>query len=163
MPELSLCDTPGFMVGPDSEKTAAVRRGSRLFVTAANLAVPLFAVVVRKGYGLGAQAMTGGDFSASAFTVAWPTAEFGPMGIEGAVRLGFRKELDAAPDEAARQALFEKLTAGMYETGKAVSVAEVDEIDAVIDPAETRAWIVRGLKACEGRPKPAKRPFVDVW
>ncbi|WP_304178166.1 carboxyl transferase domain-containing protein [Phenylobacterium aquaticum] len=162
IPVVSLCDTPGFMVGPDSEKTAAIRRGSRLFVTAAGLSVPLFAVVLRKGYGLGAQAMTGGDFSASAFTIAWPTAEFGPMGLEGAVRLGYRKELEAETDPAAREALFQKLVGRMYETGKAISVAQVNEIDAVIDPAETRAWLVRGLKSCPP-PVPGRRSFVDVW
>jgi acetyl/propionyl-CoA carboxylase alpha subunit/acetyl-CoA carboxylase carboxyltransferase component len=165
VPVLSLCDTPGFMVGPQSETTAAVRRGSRLFVTATSLTVPLFTVVLRKGYGLGAQAMAGGDFSAPAMMVAWPTAEFGPMGLEGAVRLGYRKELEAEPDPAARQALFEKLVGRMYEVGKALSVASVVEIDAVIDPAETRAWLVRGLKACPVPPGRAgkKRPFVDVW
>lgn len=165
VPVLSLCDTPGFMVGPASETTAAVRRGSRLFVTATSLSVPFFTVVLRKGYGLGAQAMAAGDFSAPAMTVAWPTAEFGPMGLEGAVRLGYRKELEAQPDEAARKALFEKLVGRMYETGKALSVASVVEIDAVIDPAETRAWLLRGLKACPVPPKVAgkKRPFIDTW
>jgi acetyl-CoA carboxylase carboxyltransferase component/biotin carboxylase len=169
VPVVSLCDTPGFMVGPASEETAAVRRGSRLFVTAASLSVPLIAVVLRKGYGLGAQAMTGGDFSAAAMTLAWPTAEFGPMGLEGAVRLGYRKELEAETDPAAQKALFEKLVARMYETGKALSVAQVAEIDAVIDPAETRAWIVQGLKACGAeagprwREKPQRRPFIDTW
>lgn len=165
VPVLSLCDTPGFMVGPHSETTAAVRRGSRLFVTATSLTVPLFTLVLRKGYGLGAQAMAGGDFSAPAMMAAWPTGEFGPMGLEGAVRLGYRKELEAEQDPAARQALFEKLVGKMYENGKALSVASVVEIDAVIDPAETRAWLVRGLKACPVPPKSAgkKRPFVDVW
>ena len=165
VPVLSLCDTPGFMVGPASETTAAVRRGSRLMVTATSLTVPLFTVVLRKGYGLGAQAMAGGDFSAPAMTIAWPTAEFGPMGLEGAVRLGYKKELDAQPDEAAKKALFEKLVGRMYETGKALSVASVVEIDAVIDPAATRAWLVRGLKACPVPPRAPgkKRPFVDTW
>jgi len=165
VPVLSLCDTPGFMVGPQSEETAAVRRGSRMFVTAASLSVPFITVVTRKGYGLGAQAMAAGDFSAPAMTLAWPTAEFGPMGLEGAVRLGYRKELEAETDLAARQALFEKLVGRMYEAGKALSVASVLEIDAVIDPAETRSWIVRALKACPIPPSPAgkRRPFVDVW
>lgn len=169
VPVVSLCDTPGFMVGPASEETAAVRRGSRLFVTAASLSVPLIAVVLRKGYGLGAQAMTGGDFSAAAMTLAWPTAEFGPMGLEGAVRLGYRKELEAETDPVAQKALFEKLVARMYETGKALSVAQVAEIDAVIDPAETRAWIIQGIKACGAdagprwREKPQRRPFIDTW
>ncbi|MDB5447140.1 MAG: biotin carboxylase, partial [Phenylobacterium sp.] len=165
LPVLSLCDTPGFMVGPHSETTAAVRRGSRLFVTAATLSVPFFTVVLRKGYGLGAQAMAAGDFSASAFTISWPTGEFGPMGLEGAVRLGYRKELEAETDPAAREALYQALVARMYETGKAVNVARMTEIDAVIDPAETRGWIVRGLNAAGATPPRAgrKRPFVDVW
>ncbi len=165
VPILSLCDTPGFMVGPQSETTAAVRRGSRLVVTAASLTVPFFTVVIRKAYGLGAQAMAGGDFSAPALTLAWPTAEFGPMGFEGAVRLGYRKELEAEADPRKRQALFEKLVGRMYEAGKALSVASVVEIDAVIDPAETRAWILRGLKACPvpSRGGGKRRPFVDVW
>ena len=163
VPILSLCDTPGFMVGPDSEKTAAVRRGSRMFVAAGALGVPLFTVVLRKGYGLGAQAMAGGDFSAAAMMLAWPTAEFGPMGLEGAVRLGYRKELDAEPDPAARQAMFEKRLARMYQQGMAMAVAEVLEIDAVIDPSETRSWLVRGLKACPIDRSRARRGFVDVW
>ncbi|MDZ4370406.1 MAG: carboxyl transferase domain-containing protein [Phenylobacterium sp.] len=162
VPIVSLCDTPGFMVGPDSEKTAAIRRGSRLFVTSAALSVPLFAVVLRKGYGLGAQAMTAGDFSASAFTIAWPTAEFGPMGLEGAVRLGYRKELEAEADPVARQALFNKLVGRMYQTGKAISVAQVCEITAVIDPFETRDWLLRGL-AATGAPQRSARNFIDVW
>ncbi len=115
--------------------------------------------------GLGAQAMAAGDFSAPAMTLAWPTAEFGPMGLEGAVRLGYRKELEGEPDPASRQVLFEKLVGRMYDAGKALSVASVVEVDAVIDPAETRSWILRGLKACPvpdfaGR---KRRPFVDVW
>ena len=163
VPILSLCDTPGFMVGPDSEKMAAVRRGSRLFVTSAALSVPLFAVVLRKGYGLGAQAMTGGDFSAPAFTVAWPTAEFGPMGLEGAVRLGYRKELEAELDPVAREALFQKLVGRMYQTGKAISVAQVCEITAVIDPADTRDWLTRGLNATGAAIRRSGRSFIDVW
>ena len=162
LPVVSLCDTPGFMVGPDSEKTAAVRRGARLIVASANLSVPLFTVIVRKGYGLGAQAMAGGSFHEPFFTIAWPTAEMGPMGLEGAVVLGFRKELEAAPDEAARKRLYDDLVAGMYRKGKGVSVASGFEIDAVIDPAETRAWLVRGLKAA-GRRGRRRQRYVDVW
>ena len=162
LPVISLCDTPGFMVGPDSEKTAAVRRGSRLILATANLNVPLFTVVVRKGYGLGAQAMAGGSFHEPFFAVAWPTAEMGPMGLEGAVVLGFRKELEAAPDAAARKVLYDKLVAGMYAKGKGVSVASTFEIDAVIDPAETRAWLVRGLRAA-GRRTQRRQRYVDVW
>ncbi len=165
VPVLSLCDTPGFMVGPESERTAAVRRGSRLFVAAATLSVPLLTVVLRKGYGLGAQAMAGGDLSASSMVCAWPTGEFGPMGLEGAVRLGFRKELEAEADLAARDALFRKLVDNMYQKGKAETVAEVVEIDAVIDPADTRRWLVKSLIACGSAPARTgkKRPFVDVW
>jgi acetyl-CoA carboxylase carboxyltransferase component len=162
VPIVSLCDTPGFMVGPDSERTAAVRRGSRLIMASANLTVPLFTVVTRKGYGLGAQAMAGGSFHRPLLAVAWPTAEFGPMGLEGAVNLGFRKELDAEPDPASRQALFDRLLARMYAQGKAVSVASFLEVDAVIDPAETRAWLLRALKAAGPRRR-APRGWVDVW
>ena len=162
LPVLSLCDTPGFMVGPDSEKTAAVRRGSRLILASANLTVPLIAVTLRKGYGLGAQAMVGGSFHRPFLMLAWPTAEFGPMGLEGAVNLGFRKELEAQTDPVARQALFDQLLAKMYQAGKAVNVASQLEVDAVIDPAETRQWITKALRAC-GKRTPRSRPMVDVW
>jgi acetyl-CoA carboxylase carboxyltransferase component/biotin carboxylase len=162
LPVVSLCDTPGFMVGPDSEKTAAVRRGSRLIIASANLSVPLFTVVTRKGYGLGAQAMAGGSFHRPMLSVAWPTGEFGPMGLEGAVNLGFRKELEAEIDEGARKALFETLLARMYAQGKAVSVASFMEIDAVIDPADTRRWLLRALAAA-GPIERAPRRYVDVW
>ena len=162
LPVVSLCDTPGFMVGPESEKTAAVRRGSRLIVASANLSVPLFTVIVRKGYGLGAQAMAGGSLHQPFFTIAWPTAELGPMGLEGAVELGFRKELEAEPDADSRKALFEKLLAGMYEKGKAISVAGAFEVDAVVDPAETRGWLLRVLRSSGGRSK-RRRRIVDVW
>jgi acetyl/propionyl-CoA carboxylase alpha subunit/acetyl-CoA carboxylase carboxyltransferase component len=165
VPILSLCDTPGFMVGPESETTAAVRRGSRMFVTATSVTVPIITVVLRKAYGLGAQAMAGGDLSASALIAAWPTGEFGPMGLEGAVRLGYRKELEAETDPAAQTALFESLLARMYAAGKAERVAEAIEIDAVIDPVDTRGFILRTLAGC-GPAAPRngkKRPFVDVW
>ncbi len=162
IPIVSLCDTPGFMVGPDSEKTAAVRRGSRLILASANLTVPLFTVVTRKGYGLGAQAMAGGSFHRPLMSIAWPTAEFGPMGLEGAVNLGYRKELDAELDPQARQALFEKLLARMYAQGKAVTVGAYLEVDAVIDPAETRQYLIRGLRAA-GPKRRAQRAYVDVW
>ncbi len=162
VPVISLCDTPGFMVGPESEKTAAVRRGSRLIMAAANLSVPLFTIIVRKGYGLGAQAMAGGSFHQPFFTIAWPTAEMGPMGLEGAVELGFSKELEAAPNAHERNSLYEQLLARMYEKGKAVSVATAFEVDAVIDPAETRAWLVRGRRSAGKRTKQRRR-FVDVW
>ena len=163
LPLLSLCDTPGFMVGPDAEKTAPVRHGSRMFVTAGAMQVPIFSIVLRKGYGLGAQAMTGGTFPASFFTIAWPTGEFGGMGLEGAVRLGYRKELEAETDPAAQKALFDQLVAKSYERGKAVNVAQVLEIDAVIDPVESRAWIVRGLKSRAPREAGGRRRFIDTW
>jgi acetyl-CoA carboxylase carboxyltransferase component len=137
LPVVSLCDTPGFMVGPEAEKTALVRHVCRMFVTAASLTIPYFTVVLRKGYGLGAQAMAGGGFHAQCFTVSWPTGEFGGMGLEGAVRLGFRKELEAAEDAAERESLFRSMVAKYYETGKATNIASVLEIDQVIDPIET--------------------------
>ena len=165
IPLLSLCDTPGFMVGPEAEKQATVRHVSRMFVTAASLQVPYFTVVLRKGYGLGAMAMAAGSFHESLFTIAWPSGEFGAMGLEGAVRLGFAKELAAQPDAAARQALFDKLVAKAYQQGKALNMASFLEIDAVIDPQETRSWLLRGLAAAPPATIRAgkKRPFVDSW
>jgi acetyl/propionyl-CoA carboxylase alpha subunit/acetyl-CoA carboxylase carboxyltransferase component len=165
LPIVSLCDTPGFMVGPEAEKTAIVRHVSRMFVTGASLTVPLFGIVLRKGYGLGAQSMIGGGFHASFFTAAWPTGEFGGMGLEGYVRLGFRKEMEAIADPAEREAYYRNKVAELYANGKAVSIASVFEIDNVIDPAETRRWIMAGLRTV---PKPAprtekKRPCIDTW
>ena len=162
LPVLSLIDTPGFMVGPDSEAAAAVRKTSRLFVNGARLGTPMFAVVLRKAYGLGAQAMAGGSTQAPVFCAAWPTGEFGGMGLEGAVRLGYRRELEALTDEAERKALFDKLLGNLYAAGKATNVASMLEIDAVIDPADTRRWIIEGLKSCKTRRAPARR-FVDGW
>ncbi|MCU9951079.1 carboxyl transferase domain-containing protein [Pseudomonas sp. PDM13] len=165
IPMVSLCDTPGFMVGPESEKHATVRHVSRMFVAAASLSVPFFTVVLRKGYGLGAQAMAAGSFHSSMFTIAWPSGEFGAMGLEGAVRLGFAKELAAMENLEERQKLFDKMVAKAYQNGKAINMASFLEIDAVIDPEETRAWLLRGLNTA---PKPTpregrKRPFVDTW
>jgi acetyl-CoA carboxylase carboxyltransferase component len=165
LPILSLCDTPGFMVGPDVEKTAQVRHVSRMFVTAASLTVPVFAVVLRKGYGLGAQAMTGGSFHAPVFNIAWPTGEFGGMGLEGAVRLGFKKELETIENPVAREAEFNKRVARSYEIGKAVNMAAHLEIDGVIDPLETRRWVLRGLKSMPPRTgtETPRKPFIDTW
>jgi acetyl/propionyl-CoA carboxylase alpha subunit/acetyl-CoA carboxylase carboxyltransferase component len=146
LPVLSLCDTPGFMVGPEIEAQGQVRKACRLFIAGAQLSVPLFSVVVRKAYGLGAQAMVGGCFHSPFFSVAWPTGEFGAMGLEGAVRLGFRRELEAIEDEAERAAYFDAKLQSLYDEGKALTVAEFMEIDDVIDPAETRDWILRGLE-----------------
>ena len=142
---ISLCDTPGFMVGPEAEKTATVRRFGAMFIAGARLTVPLCAVVLRKGYGLGAMAMAGGDLKAPLLCVAWPTGEFGGMGLEGAVRLGFRKELDAIADPAARQERYEQLVGEYYEKGKALSTAAAFEIDDVIDPAKTRDVLIATL------------------
>ncbi len=165
IPLISLCDTPGFMVGPEAEKTAQVRHFSRLFVCAANMSIPLFSIVLRKGYGLGAMAMTGGGFHAGVFTMAWPTGEFGAMGLEGAVRLGFKKELAAIEDPAAQKALFDKLVAKAYELGKATNMASSLEIDEVIDPADTRKCILQGLKAsAPAEPRVGKKlKFIDTW
>jgi acetyl-CoA carboxylase carboxyltransferase component len=147
LPLLSLTDTPGFMVGPDSEVQGAVRRMSSLFLAGAGMSVPIVAIFLRKGYGLGAMAMTGGSFVNPVCAASWPTGEFGGMGLEGAVRLGFKKELDAVTDPAEREALFQQLLARMYELGKASEAAAYLEIDAVIDPADTRAVILRALAA----------------
>ncbi|RZB15481.1 carbamoyl-phosphate synthase large subunit [Streptomyces sp. F001] len=164
LPVVSLCDTPGFMVGPDAETTATVRHFSRLFVAGANLSVPVFSVVLRKGYGLGAQAMAGGSFRNPVAMVAWPTGEIGGMGLEGAVRLGYRRELDAIGDSEARQQAFDELLAEQYAKGKAVNAATVFELDDVIDPAETRRWITNAFTPYAARPFDGRRrSFVDTW
>ena len=165
IPLVSLCDTPGFMVGPHAEESAQVRHFSRLFVTAASVTIPWVTVVLRKGYGLGAQAMAGGSFHAKDLIVAWPTGEFGGMGLEGAVRLGFKKELDAAGTPQMRQELEDRLIAAAYIRGSALSMASHTEIDDVIDPADTLRRILGVLAACP-TPLPRtvkKRPMVDSW
>ncbi len=165
LPILFLCDTPGIMVGPEVEKTALVRHASRMFLTGASLSVPFFTIVLRKGYGLGAQAMAGGSFKAPIFCVAWPTGEFGGMGLEGAVKLGYRNELEAVADPAERRALFQEMVDRMYQHGKAVSIASAFEIDDVIDPADSRRWIVRALDSLPPAPPRTvkKRPCIDAW
>jgi len=165
VPILFLCDTPGIMVGPEVEKTALVRHAARMFVTAGSLTVPYFTIVLRKGYGLGAQAMAGGSFKAPIFCVSWPTGEFGGMGLEGAVKLGYRGELAALEQPEERRALFDQMVARMYQVGKAVNMSSVFEIDDVIDPADSRRWIARALASV---PAPAprtgkKRPCIDPW
>jgi acetyl-CoA carboxylase carboxyltransferase component len=159
---ITLCDTPGMMVGPDIEETALVRHCSRLFTTGANLSVPTITVVTRKAYGLGAQAMMGGSTKAPLACLAWPTGEFGGMGLEGAVRLGYRKELEAVADDAEREVLFQEMVDRMYEHGKAVNVASHFEIDDVIDPADTRRWITTLLDAAPSPPS-GRRPNIDTW
>jgi acetyl/propionyl-CoA carboxylase alpha subunit/acetyl-CoA carboxylase carboxyltransferase component len=165
LPVLSLCDTPGFMVGPEVETQAQVRHVSRMFVTAASMRVPMFTIVLRKGYGLGAQAMAGGSFHAPFFIVSWPTGEFGGMGLEGAVRLGYRREMEAIEDPKEREAFYEERVARSYENGKAINMASFLEIDEVIDPADTRKWILRGLKSVPAGVigVTGNRPFIDTW
>jgi acetyl-CoA carboxylase carboxyltransferase component len=170
LPIVTLVDTPGMMVGPDVEATALVRHCSRLFVTGANVSVPMVSVVTRKAYGLGAQAMMGGTTKAPIACLAWPTGEFGGMGLEGAVRLGYRKELEAVADDAEREVLFREMVDRMYAHGKAVSVASHFEIDDVIDPADTRRWITTILDAAPETHRaavdpmaPTRRPNIDTW
>ena len=165
IPLLFLCDTPGIMVGPEVEKTALVRHASRMFVTGSNISVPFFTIILRKGYGLGAQAMAGGSFKAPIFTVAWPTGEFGGMGLEGAVKLGYRNELAAVEDPVKRKELFDEMVDRMYRHGKAVNTASHFEIDDVIDPLDSRKWIVAGLRSTPPKPPRTgkKRPNVDTW
>jgi acetyl-CoA carboxylase carboxyltransferase component len=165
VPLLFLCDTPGIMVGPGAEETALVRHASRLFVTGASLSVPFGTIILRKGYGLGAQAMAGGSFKAPLFCVAWPTGEVGGMGLEGAVRLGYRNELAAIDDEAERERTFQTMVEAAYQHGKALNSASHFEIDDVIDPADSRRWITTMLASAPPPPsRPGKkRPVVDTW
>jgi acetyl-CoA carboxylase carboxyltransferase component len=165
IPILSLCDCPGIMVGPEIEKTAVVRHAGRMFVVGANVDVPLMTIVTRKAYGLGAQAMAGGSFNAPLFTVTWPTGEFGGMGLEGAVKLGYRKELQKIEDPQERKDTYEKMVADMYRRGKAVNMASHFELDDVIDPADSRMWISAALRSVPPAAprKHKKRPNVDTW
>jgi acetyl-CoA carboxylase carboxyltransferase component len=165
LPILFLCDTPGIMVGPEAEKTALVRHAARMFVTGASLSVPFFTIVLRKGYGLGAQLMAGGSFKVPVFLVGWPTAELGGMGLEGAVKLGFRKELAAIEDADERKQTFDKMVELAYDRGKGVNAASHFEFDDVIDPMRSRDFILAALRSA---PPPAprsgkKRPCVDTW
>ena len=171
IPVLVLCDTPGMMVGPEVEKTGLVRHCSRLFVTGANLTVPHLTIVLRKAYGLGAQAMAGGGFKEPLAAVAWPTGEFGGMGLEGQVKLGFRNELAAIDDAQARIARYEALVAAAYERGKALNAGMSFAVDDVIDPADSRRWITMAFDAAQSREPPGwrtrasgkKRRNVDTW
>ena len=162
LPLVSLVDTPGFMVGPGIEEQAQVRHVSRMFIAAAHLRVPFFSVVLRKGYGLGAMAMCAGGFHAPLFTIAWPSGEFGAMGLEGAVRLGYRKELDAQPEGPPRDALYQQLVDRQYQNGQALHMAQTLEIDAVIDPAQTRHWLARGLASSRSKSGPIAAS-IDTW
>jgi acetyl-CoA carboxylase carboxyltransferase component len=165
IPLLFLCDTPGIMVGPEAEKTALVRHSSRMFVIGANLRVPFFTIVLRKAYGLGALAMAGGSFKRSAFTVAWPTGEFGGMGLEGAVKLAYRNELAQINDATQRRARYDEMVKHMYERGKALSISTIFGVDDTIDPASSRAWLTSLLASIRVEPRIAgkKRPHIDTW
>jgi acetyl-CoA carboxylase carboxyltransferase component len=165
LPLLFLCDTPGIMVGPEVEKTGLVRHAARMFVNGANLTVPAFTIVLRKAYGLGAQAMAAGSFKAPVFAVAWPTGEFGGMGLEGAVKLGYRRELEAIEDADERERVFQEMVEQSYRRGKALNTASHFEIDDVIDPAESRKWVTAALRSLPAGPRRTgkKRPAVDTW
>jgi len=165
IPVLSLSDTPGNMVGPEAEKTGLIRHCSRLFVIGANLTVPIFSVILRKSYGLGAIAMTGGSYQAAMFCVSWPTGEFGGMGLEGSVKLGYRNELAAIEDPVARKAKFDEMVAAAYASGKAMARGSHPALDDVIDPADTRKWIMAGLKALPPVPPRTEKKlrWVDSW
>ncbi len=165
IPIVHLCDTPGIMVGPEVEKTGLVRHAARMFLTSSNLSVPYFTVITRKAYGLGQSAMAGGNLRFPYFYVAWPTGEFGPMGLEGQIKLGYRAELAAIEDPEARRVYYEKMVAELYEAGKAINRSTNYSVDDVIDPAETRHWVVN-LLASIRPPAPRdkkKRPMIDAW
>jgi acetyl-CoA carboxylase carboxyltransferase component len=164
IPMISLCDAPGFMVGPECEKTGMVRHSSRMFVAGATLKIPFFTIVLRKAYGLGAMAMAGGGLHESFFTVAWPTGEFGAMGLEGAVKLGFRKELEAETDPVNKQKLNDDLVNASYQKGKAITAASFLEFDEVIDPIDTRKWITTGLSTIDEKTYiHGTKQAVDTW
>ena len=161
LPIVSFIDTPGFMVGPEIETHAQVRHTARMFLAGAHLRVPVLGVVLRKGYGLGAMGVAAGGFHAPQALAAWPTGEFGGMGLEGAVRLGYKKELEAVPEGPEREALFEQLLQAYQERGSALNMASTLEIDAVIDPAQTREWLLKHLPL--GRVQAQVQAYVDAW
>jgi len=168
LPVVSLCDTPGFMVGPEAEKKATVRHFSRLFVVGGHMTVPMITVVLRKAYGLGAMGMAAGDLHNTAASVAWPTGEFGGMNLEGAVRIGARDTLNAIADSAERQQAYDEMLAAAYRQGSALNTAAHLEIDDVIDPADTRAVIAatllsRPVSTGEGWTNPNRRSGIDTW
>jgi acetyl-CoA carboxylase carboxyltransferase component len=163
LPIVTLVDTPGFMVGPESEKTAMLRRCSRLFVTGATLSVPVLMVVLRRAFGLGAQAMAGGDFHAPLLNVAWPTGEFGAMGVEGAVRLALRRELEKIEDAAEREQRVKDLVESVRSQSGAINMASFFEIDDVIDPAETRGRLAATLATVPLPTGGRRRTMVDSW
>ncbi len=161
---VNLCDTPGIMVGPEAEKSALVRHAARMFLVGCNIAVPYFTIILRKAYGLGAVAMAGGNFRAPYFTVSWPTGEFGPMGLEGQVKLGYRAELAAIADPEARRRYFEEMVAKSYADGKALARSTTFAIDDTIDPAETRRWLASLLASIRPTVRTGKkRAMIDAW
>jgi acetyl-CoA carboxylase carboxyltransferase component len=165
IPILSLIDTPGNMVGPEAEKTALIRHCGRMYLAGANITVPFFAVVLRKSYGLGALAMSTGSFDETFFTISWPTGEFAGMGLEGSVKLGRRAELAAITDLAQRKARYEELVADAYRWSRALNAATISEVDDVIDPVDTRRWLIMGLESAPPPPPRTgkKRAWVDAW
>lgn len=164
LPVLSLCDTPGFMVGPEHEQKALIRHASRLFVATAAVTVPILTLVLRKAYGLGAMAMAGGSFHQSFLTLAWPSGEFGAMGLEGAVKLGFKKELESSKNETEKNQRYAQLVAQEYEKGKAINAAETLEFDEVIDPIFTRKRLTKALKFCDNTSQNnTQKRYIDSW
>lgn len=164
LPILSLVDTPGFMVGLDVEAKAQVRHVCRMMLAGASLTVPFVSVTIRKGYGLGAQGMTAGGFHRPFFNFSWPSGEFGGMGLEGAVKLGYKKEMDAIADLGEREAYFQRQVAASYARGKAINMAQHLEIDGVIDPADTRRIVAQTLAQMPPRkPGWTVKPYIDAW
>jgi len=166
LPVITMMDCPGIMVGPDHERRALVRHSVRMFNAGANLTTAMFGVVIRKAYGLGVQAMCGASSLVPFFTVAWPTAEFAGMNLDGGVKLSSRRELMAIEDPEERKAAYDRKVAQAYEGARAInSGGNAYGIDDIIDPADTRAWIVRGLKSLPPLPvrTEKKRPYIDTW
>ncbi len=162
-PIISLCDTPGFMVGPDHEKLALVRKSSRLFLNAASLSIPIITIILRKAYGLGSMAMAGGNFHESYLTLSWQTGEFGPMGLEASIKLGFKKELDNTSNAKEREQLYKKLVDKAYNKGKAINAASTMEIDEVINPIETRERIALAIESLNSIESKTNINFIDSW
>jgi acetyl/propionyl-CoA carboxylase alpha subunit len=163
LPVVSLCDCPGIMVGPAADNGGLVRHASRTMLAVSTLSVPVAAIITRRAYGIGGMVMLGGNSRGASVVVAWPSAELGPMGHEGTIRLSHGAELDAMTDPEARKRRFDELVAELYDRGGAINVASAFEIDDVIDPAESRRLILATFDSGLASRPPKQRPFLDVW
>ncbi len=163
IPKLYLVDTPGLMIGRETEATALVRHSARVLTANTNATTPFMTVVLRKAYGVGMYVM-GSLAIRPSLLVGWPTAELGSMGLEGAAKIVHRKALEALPDEKARRAREREIADDLLRQNTALTMARRFEVDDIIDPAETRAAVVRFLTSLPPvHPRTGRKRIVDNW